>query len=151
MMEIQSRLVATTSTFKHKVSESLYRIQFSDNVVYEGGINRQTNIPYGYGKLMLKDEAVYQGEWRNGLFHGWGKLVLRMFHKKGQLERKSVEEVTGNFTDGILNGPATLVFVNGNRFMGVIKNGIIESEGTLTSEKGISIGTWSCSSLVASL
>lgn len=30
----------------------------------------------------MNKELVYQGEWRSGKFHGWGKLVLLTFAKE---------------------------------------------------------------------
>lgn len=87
-------------------------------------------MPSSFGKLFLKDEIVYQGEWRSGKMHGWGKLILLPFV---QGREKQIIEVDGNFRNGAIEGTVVCVFNTGERFMGIIKDGSIEHEGTFVS------------------
>ena len=62
---------------------------------------------------------IYQGEWRNGKMHGWGKLVLLPF-LTGQVSRQIIE-VDGNFRNGYIEGTCVCLFTSGEKFMGSIK------------------------------
>ncbi len=48
-----------------------------DEGIYEGDV--KNGLPHGYGKLTYTDDEVtkyYEGEWKNGERHGTGKLVF---------------------------------------------------------------------------
>jgi hypothetical protein len=55
--------------------------------------------PSGFGKLLRNNEIVFQGEWRDGRFHGWGKLILLSFARVGQ---RVIIEVEGHFKSGMM-------------------------------------------------
>ena len=57
-------------------------------------------------------------------------------------QEKEVIEVDGNFRNGQLEGTCVCIFTSGERFMGCVKRGTIEGEGTFVSEKGIMTGHW---------
>lgn len=80
-----------------------------------------------------------------GKMHGWGKLVLLPFVKDRERE---ILQVDGNFRGGQVEGTVVCVFNTGEKFMGMIKGGNIEHEGTFVSEKGILTGHWEGSCLV---
>ena len=56
--------------------------------------------------------------------HGWGKLILLPFLKQEDME---VVEVDGNFRNGSLEGTSVCLFSSGEKFMGCIRQGQIES------------------------
>ena len=50
--------------------------------------------------------------------------------------------VDGNFRNGMVEGTVVCLFNSGEKFMGAIKRGRIEEEGTFVSESGILTGHW---------
>lgn len=62
--------------------KSLFRISYSDNSIFEGAgsINGKS-----YGRMIFKNGNYYQGEFENGLMHGWGELKNNstLYHKIG--------------------------------------------------------------------
>lgn len=94
---------------------------------------------------MLGKETVYQGEWRSGKLHGWGKLVLLAFAKERE---KRIIEVDGHFKGGLMEGSVVCTFSSGEKFMGQVSGEQIEKEGTFVSEEGILTGLWEKSRLV---
>jgi hypothetical protein len=81
-----------------RLRPSIIEVKYPNRLRYHGSCDAQL-LPSGYGKLTLGGEIVYQGEWRGGKMHGWGKLVLLPF--LGHKEREIVE-VDGNFRSGLL-------------------------------------------------
>lgn len=64
---------------------SICSIAYRNQLTYKGNCD-QKHLPSSYGKLYYKDEVVYQGEWREGKFHGWGKLLLLPFLNQQEKE-----------------------------------------------------------------
>ena len=54
----------------------------------------------------------------------------------------------GNFRNGQIEGTCVCVFTSGEKFMGSIKKGQIEHEGTFVGEQGIMTGHWESSNLI---
>lgn len=75
-----------------------------------------------------------------GRFHGWGKLVLLGFPQARK--ERAIIEVDGNFRGGEMEGTTLCLFNSGERFMGAMREGSIEREGTFVGEKGILTGHW---------
>lgn len=93
----------------------------------------------------MNRELVYQGEWRGGKLHGWGKLVLLAFAR--ERERRIIE-VDGHFKCGLMEGSVVCTFSGGEKFMGQAASGQIEKEGTFVGEEGILTGLWEKNRLV---
>ena len=60
---------------------------------------------------MKNTEVLYQGEWRKGKFHGWGKLVLLPF--LAPPHAKQIVQIDGNFRNGALEGTCVCLFSSG--------------------------------------
>ena len=97
-------------------------ISYAGGLYYRGHCDAQDR-PDGFGKLMVKSQVVYQGEWREGRLHGWGKLILLPFLKGAD---KAIIEVEGNFRVGVIEGTVVCLFNSGEKFMGVMRRGAIE-------------------------
>jgi hypothetical protein len=61
-----------------KARPTLCNIQYSERLHYHGSCDSK-DLPSSFGKLSINNEIIYQGEWRAGKMHGWGKLVMLPF------------------------------------------------------------------------
>ena len=61
----------------------------------------------------------YEGHWKNGKFHGKGKLVIAKLGK-----------YVGEFKDGQLHGKGVITFANGDKYSGQLRHGQIFGRGT---------------------
>ena len=67
----------------------------------------------------------YEGEFKNGLFHGWGTLYYR-----------NGDKYEGNFRNDEKCGSGTFVYHNGDRYEGEFKNNVKEGRGKLFFHNG---------------
>mmetsp|Transcript_26936 Transcript_26936/g.36010 ORF Transcript_26936/g.36010 Transcript_26936/m.36010 type:complete len:94 (+) Transcript_26936:637-918(+) len=74
---------------------------------------------------MTSDQALYQGEYKEGERHGKGKLSL--------LNGNVVE---GDFSGDKPNGHCVYTWANGNRYEGQMVDGDIEGRGRLDFQAG---------------
>jgi hypothetical protein len=76
------------------------------------------------GKL-TSDTYSYSGQFKNGLYHGKGTLILK-------------DEFTyqGEFSEGKFEGQGTISFEGGCKFKGKIRNGLYEGYGEFTWPNG---------------
>ena len=49
----------------------MFRISFDDNSIFEGAGDRNGS---SYGRMIFKNGDYYEGDFENGLMHGWGEL-----------------------------------------------------------------------------
>ena len=78
--------------------------QYLDNgSEYEGEISN-TNAPHGKGKIYVKDKLLFDGNWRNGLICGLGRLFI--MNKK--------IEYDGEWKNNMRNGKGQKFYKNGN-------------------------------------
>lgn len=75
---------------------------------------KNTLKPMGFGQLYFRNSLFYCGEWRDGLFEGWGK----MFFPKG----KRIKHFNGKWEQGIATGPCSIKFWNNDKFIGSLLN-----------------------------
>lgn len=75
-----------------------------------GGFD-ENNERHGYGTLKKNNREIYIGNWRKGQFDGWGKL---------HLNTSKFIEYSGEFKNGGFDGRGTLLFRNGDKYMGEI-------------------------------
>ncbi|MBN2302485.1 MAG: hypothetical protein JXN60_08220 [Lentisphaerae bacterium] len=90
----------------------------------------------------------YEGEFKNGLFHGWGTYYYRngdrydgefrhdMKHGKGTLTYKNGDKYTGEFRKDMKEGRGSLEYGNGDRYVGDFKNGMIDGKGIMQYANG---------------
>jgi hypothetical protein len=76
----------------------------------------------------VADKGIYIGDWKNGLFHGVGKMSYI-----GHNEYKVHD---GEWKGDKFGGLGTLEFVDGRTYKGGIKNDVMDGEGTLINEDG---------------
>lgn len=76
-------------------------------------------------KAKLPNSAVYDGDYRDGLFHGEGTLVWR---------NGTVYE--GEFANGMMHGTGIMEYASGDRYEGEFANGMMEGTGKLVSAQG---------------
>ena len=67
----------------------------------------------------------YEGEFNNGLMHGWGTYTY-----------KNGSRYEGNFENDLKQGSGTLYTTDGKRYVGEFKHGMMHGKGGLTSADG---------------
>ena len=67
-------------------------------------------IPHGQGILNLTTGASYEGEFKHGLIHGSGEMIM----EEGDISLKTI----GQFKSDKWNGQGIAIFNNGSFFMG---------------------------------
>ena len=97
---------------------------FSAKDTYEGsyGFNLK---PSGLGLYTFTSGAYYKGQFKDGLFNGYGTHV----GPKGTL-------YIGQFKNGLQTGNGTFLLVNGDRYQGDFVDGSLTGEGTYSSFSG---------------
>ena len=93
----------------------------------------------GNGTLYAADgRKIYEGEWKNGLYHGRGTLYnlnpkqidnsydIKIFN----IEEKTWLKYEGDFVEEKWNGIGKLYFTNGDMFYGEFKNNMLNGKGT---------------------
>ena len=105
--------------------------------VYEGTIDPKTRLPHGHGTIVYTVVAptntsaaptpthTYSGDWKQGKYHGVGKL------------QEAGHTYKGPFTNGVKHGSeeATMTFANGRCFIGRFQKDAMR-EGVLQYEDG---------------
>jgi hypothetical protein len=75
---------------------------------------------HGYGTYNYNStREVYEGEWQQDLWHGRGVYSVT----SGEVK------INGVWDRGILNGHAEVIHSNGDRFVGLFRNGMKEGDG----------------------
>lgn len=73
---------------------------------YSGTVGISSGIPFGYGEIRYENGVIYTGEWADGEFNGYGKIVFN----NGYYE--------GYFSNSRRSGEGIYVFNNGNKDIG---------------------------------
>lgn len=102
------------------------------NTSYTGGFDENCER-HGYGVLKKSSKEVYVGNWKRGQFDGWGKL---------NLNTSKFVEYSGEFKNGLFHGRGTLIYRNGDKFIGEIVENRINGEGTLHKDGQTIYGVW---------
>lgn len=110
--------------------------------------------PQPKGTIRYSNGAIYQGEIKKFLASGIGKLIYApedpsdpklTFRSAADLLRSSPiqnmgyahkKTCEGEFVKGFPNGKVKIVFVNGDVYMGMVKNGIPHGKGTFINDSG---------------
>lgn len=105
------------------------------------------NCVNGKGTATFLTGEVYTGQWKNGLRHGKGILIIPSDygnyndkyegywkddkqHGKGFL-RITPEEFNGTWVNGELNGKGSYLHFDGTKYVGTFKNGKFDGKGIL--------------------
>ena len=67
----------------------------------------------------------YEGEFKDGLFHGWGVYVFQ-----------NGDRYEGEFVEDRMSGEGTMAYKNGNVYKGQFHNGVRYGQGLLTFKNG---------------
>ena len=85
---------------------------------YEGEI--KNGLPNGQGKITYHNPyGFYEGEWKDGKKHGQGTFTW----SDGQKD-------VGEYKDGNQNGQGTEIYPNGQKYVGEFKDGKYHGQGT---------------------
>ncbi len=105
-------------------------------------INQQANN-------QLPDSAVYEGDYKDGKFHGDGKLTWRngdvyigefengLMHGDGTLSTATGDSYEGEYVDGLWEGQGHVRYKAGGEYKGEFKAGEFNGQGIFTSYDGV--------------
>lgn len=80
---------------------------YTNGDYYFGYCLRGHNIPHGRGRLTSPGKFVHEGNYKNGLCHGFGKVKLELSHHSTEMQLKSYE---GGFHHGFYHGEGTATY-----------------------------------------
>jgi len=131
LLMLASAQISATSTdtpisstkLKQQTNNQRDNIQLPDSGLYEGEL--KNGLLNGHGKLTWRNGDSYVGEFRNGLMHGKGKHVF---------VNSAVYE--GEYADGLWNGKGKIVYFSGDEYRGEFKNGKYHGKGKYTEQDG---------------
>lgn len=117
---------------------------FPDGGEYQGALLK--GEPTGEGRIVWPDGSYFEGEFKAGLFDGYGELNKRTFIYKGEFEKgvaRGTGEISfedkrvykGDVDNAEANGVGVLVF-EGGEYQGQFKNNQFDGEGKLTKKNG---------------
>lgn len=98
--------------------------------------------------MLLPDTGLYEGEYRDNMFHGKGTLSWRegsiykgefkhgLMHGKGVLKYSSGESYKGDFRNGEWNGRGLYISREGDQYQGEVKDSNFHGKGRYKSANG---------------
>lgn len=99
-------------------------------------------------KIMLPDGGVYQGEYKDGLFHGTGTMVWAngaqytgkfkygLFNGQGKSYEANGTYYEGEYLNGMAEGKGYLKFINGDEYRGEFAKSNFHGKGVFKSHNG---------------
>lgn len=128
-----SILSGCSSEFKMTVSNVSMIDNTNEPGTYTGTIDRRNNKPHGQGTMVYAD-SIYEGQWVNGDWNGFGSLT----------EMSTGNYYQGGFFDNMKHGLGVMKYCDGRVYDGVFMLDKLESKGKLTSTDGTKYwGQWS--------
>lgn len=113
------------------INESVQTVEVETNGKYTG--NRLDGKKTGVGTYVWNNGDIYEGEFKDDLMHGTGKLYI--------VENGTYE---GEFVEGKKSGEGTFNFINGDTYKGTWLNDKMEGQGKYTFANGdVYIGSFS--------
>lgn len=110
-------LVVTFSAMESDARTVTRKVTDDEGNVYEGEL--RDGVRHGTGRMEWIDGTVYEGDFREGKIHGSGKM-----------SDPDGEVYTGTFDSEIRHGYGNLVFQNGDVYEGSFVKGVISGEGS---------------------
>ena len=104
------------------------KVLFIDGCTYSGSV--YNDKPSGRGRLS-SEELVYEGEWRNGLRHGYGTETCT-----------NGEKYVGQWNEGKYHGHGELIKSNGSKYNGEFLRGKFHGKGIYKNNDIIYDGQW---------
>ena len=87
--------------------------------------NRDDSSSSTYKRIDFKDGSYYEGEIRNGLYNGKGRIVFA----NGDIKE-------GTFVDGKMNGYGSYCWAGGDKYVGNFVNGYMQGFGEYSYSRG---------------
>jgi len=97
-------------------------IKLPDGSIYSGDL--VDGLFEGNGKQYWLNGNYYEGEFKKGVYNGFGKLATQEFTYEGF------------FSDGLMNGEGILIFSTGDTMYGLFKNGYMNGMGKIEYQNG---------------
>lgn len=123
--------------------------------MYEGQF--ANGKPHGQGTYTWDDKASFKGQFKNGVaqiphqgcyvadvrLRGTYKGECRNNKAYGRGKAVGIDTYEGGFINGVLNGPGTYIWHNGDRYIGQFKDGNAHGRGVMKHADGKQeIGPW---------
>lgn len=122
--------------------------------IYEGDL--KNGIKDGDGNITYKDGSKYDGEWKDGYYHGYGVWFMKNYdrweldkmHKKrrgpvfpyrsccGRYSSDYKLKYEGNFKEGFRHGYGKMIYKNGCKYEGEWENDRENGHGVFTWSQG---------------
>ena len=96
----------------------------NDRQIITEGIWNKGNIVFG--RIFLTNGDIYEGEMKNSIPDGKGKLIFS----------KNNEKYIGDFKMGEMTGQGTFIFDDNTEYSGYIENGVFNGKGKMKWENG---------------
>ena len=123
-------------------------LRFKDGSIYRGAYDKQKLRPHGNGILKKTDGSTHDGEWVDGLPHGYGTAVYpngdsyKGYFNKGKRDgpngvyicKKYTYE--GDWKDGAMEGKGEMKWNDGRHYSGEFKYNKFTGWGTYTYKSG---------------
>ena len=116
--------------------------------MFAGFCSSAAEISDGFGKTSLPDSSEYEGDFKNGKFHGKGTLVWRngsryagefqdgMMDGAGVYFEKDGTKYEGEFRGGLPHGKGVYAFSSGDVYEGEMRDGAPNGRGVMTFSNG---------------
>ena len=121
---------------------------FQDGCKYSGMTkkdpkNNSKLIPEGLGYAIWPDGQYYEGQYRNGLFHGWGQYTSPNSHIlagvwknnfiiEGEMRWNDGRKYFGKFKKSKYHGKGSMNYSGNSLYVGNWKNNVAEGNGEFT-------------------
>jgi hypothetical protein len=135
--DLKSTSSGMTSGSSENFKAAVRNIEIVDNTnqrgLFTGTLKRRTNKPHGYGTMAYPD-AIYEGQWVNGDWCGFGRLT----------DINTGDVYQGGFFDNMKHGLGVMKYADGRIYDGMFMLDKLEGKGHLTEVDGTKFwGYWS--------
>lgn len=113
-------------TFVENKRDGVGCYYFANGNSYEGEF--RDNRPNGKGKFFFTDGIYYEGEFKDGHLNGTGSLFIP--------EEDDYTIITSSYwSENLIPTSGSVLFANGDEFVGTLKNGMPTNNGTWTTRE----------------
>lgn len=136
------------------VDDEIAQDKYGDQGKYTGYIATDSRLPHGYGIMKYNNNRQYDGQWKEGRWHGDGKWVnpngdryegkfdYDARHGRGIYTWKNGNVYRGEFFQDKRQGKGAFLFANGNIYEGDFMNGVFDGQGRYKFDGGSYEGEW---------
>jgi len=141
---------------RQKVSQRSLLDPYGDKGTYTGVVLRTTGMPHGQGTMVYEEDGrVYEGDWRHGRWHGFGKAAFSngdsyegeykfdQRHGKGVYKWNDGRVYDGTFAEDKRHGNGVFAWPDGAVYEGDFVKGQREGHGAYSfADGGRYEGSW---------